>query len=681
MDAVRSRHHGRLLASPVARLVRGGLRAAGYGATSLPGRVALMLDPDFLDRARAYRRRIIVTGTNGKTSTVALTAQLLRSAGQSVVANDGGANLRQGLATTLIDRAADTLLLEVDELTLPRVITRLAPDLVAVTGLFRDQLDRAGEVTHVRDSVQAALAAVPDATLILNGDDPLTASLEGSDRRFFRLGQLPLDVPGDCPGCPKCGTPLHYRRHYYAQLGDYACPGCGFAAPPADAAGVAADDGFTFNGRMLPPLPASLHPYSVLASLAVADALGVTPRVAAWPEPVPGRGGNVAIAGRRVTVVLGKNPASVGWNLVQHRADAHLFLINDRAADGHDVSWLWDVDLATVRHAFTAGDRARDMLIRLRYAPSVKSAAEFTRPEDAFAAALRKTPAGGHLVVLATYTQLATAIDLARPSDGTLTARNSRPGIALPDRPAPAPRPGRPVRIALLLPDQLGTYGDTGNATVLARRLAWRGIAAEITRVAPGERVPAGADIILLGGGEDVGQQVALDALKGSAADLAAMAADGVPALLVCGGMQLYGESLTLAGRDLAGLGLLPIETRPGPVRLVGRLRIASPLTPAPLVGFENHAGRTRLHGDARPLGQVLEGNGNAEIGSEDEGVMLGRIVGTYLHGPVLARNPGLADILLGWIAERRGWGALAPLDDRLEAGPAVQPRHFLAAS
>ncbi|HUZ63217.1 MAG TPA: MurT ligase domain-containing protein, partial [Acetobacteraceae bacterium] len=657
----------RLLARPLARAARQGLKLAGHGGTSLPGRIALAFDPAFIARARRFPRRVVVTGTNGKTSTVSLITLLLRSAGLSVVSNMEGANMRQGLAAALLAPPAEALVMEVDEFTLPETARALDPQLVVVTGLFRDQLDRYGEVAVVRDTLQRAIDTVPEATILLNGDDPLTASLRAARRRFFRLTQAALDVPGDCAGCPQCGAPLSYRSRTYAQLGEFECPACGFAAPEADARGVVLPEAFVFNGTALPPLPVHLHPYSVLASLAAVDALGLPARIAAWPAPILGRGGSVTMARRKVTVVLGKNPASVSWNLAQHPGDAHLFLVNNRAADGRDVSWLWDVNLAPVSRAVATGERALEMLTRLRYEPQIAQASAYPKPEEAFAAALRETPEGGHLVVVATYTQLPAALALTdtarRPT--AVPAAVAPEAVAQPR--APLARRPHHVRIALLFPEQLGTYGDSGNAVVLQKRLQWRGIEASIDRIGLSDVLSADADILLLGGGEDRGQRLALASMRAMQPMLKAMAEDGVPALLVCGGLQPYGESLTLEGVEHEGLGILPIVTRPGKPRLVGKLCVNSPLVPHTLVGFENHGGHTTLLGGTR-LGEVVSGNGNAATGSQGEGILLHRTIGTYLHGPVLARNPALADVMLGWVAERHGWGALDPLEDAMEA-------------
>ncbi len=666
----------KILARPIARLVRQGLLSAGSGGTSLPGRIALALDPDFLSRAGNYTFRLLVTGTNGKTSTVAMIAALLREAGKTVVSNAQGANLRQGLAAALIERPGDALVLEVDELTVPHVAPIVAPQAMVVTGLFRDQLDRYGEVAKVRAVLQQAATAMPETTLVLNGDDPLTASLEARRRLIFRLSHAPLEVPADGTDCPRCGALLRYSARYYAQLGEYRCPACGFAAPEADLAAEVSADGFVVNGKTLPPLPRALHPYSALAGIAAVRALGLEIRPTTWPPPVEGRGSSATIEGRQVTVVLGKNPASVSWNLAQHQGDAHLFLVNNRTADGRDVSWLWDINLAPVRRAVVSGERGREMLIRLRYEPQVKQARLYEQPAGAFAAALADTPEGGRLVVVATYTALKAALGLLRRPPLAHATAPAKPsderGTGLPDRPH-RHIGSQQIRISVLFPDQLGTYADSGNALVLQRRLEWRGIGAGVTRIGPCDRLPGDCDVLLFGGGEDRGQALALEALRAMRADLKAMLADGVPALLVCGGYQLYGESLPLEGREVGGLGLMPFTTRRGSPRLVGPIGVASALVPEPLIGFENHGGHSALLAGGAALGRVLWGNGNGPKGSEQEGLVLEHTIGTYLHGPILARNPALAEVMLGWVAERRGLGPLAPLDDGIERAAALK--------
>jgi CobQ-like glutamine amidotransferase family enzyme len=216
------------------------------------------------------------------------------------------------------------------------------------------------------------------------------------------------------------------------------------------------------------------------------------------------------------------------------------------------------------------------------------------------------------------------------------------------------------VRIVVLAHDLLGTYGDLGNGTVLAARLRWRGQPAELVVHEGGAAVPAAGDIYLLGGGEDAPQSLAFAEL--AATDALPRALDGGAALLgVCAGYQLLGHRFrTTDGRDLPGFGLLDVETVPGRgvPRAVGEITVApDPALGLPiLTGFENHGGRTHLGTAARPLGQVLTGVGNTGTDGS-EGAYAGRVLGTYLHGPVLVRNPALADLLLSWVV-----GPLEPL-------------------
>lgn len=237
------------------------------------------------------------------------------------------------------------------------------------------------------------------------------------------------------------------------------------------------------------------------------------------------------------------------------------------------------------------------------------------------------------------------------------------------------------VSVALVYPDLLGTYGDGGNAVVLAKRLQWRGHQAEVVTVTASQAVPDSCELYVVGGGEDLPQVLAASKLVQSQA-LHRAVASGAVVLGVCAGLQILGEAFAGAGgQKTEGLGLLPCVTRPsaGP-RAIGEVVVR----PAErwgglglLSGFENHGAVTSLSEGAEAAGVVLAGVGN-EDGSY-EGVVSGRVWGTYLHGPVLARNPKLADLLLSWVV-----GELAPLDDveacalhqeRVEHGPAERAR------
>jgi len=216
------------------------------------------------------------------------------------------------------------------------------------------------------------------------------------------------------------------------------------------------------------------------------------------------------------------------------------------------------------------------------------------------------------------------------------------------------------LRVGLIYPELLGTYGDRGNAVVLVQRARWRGHDAELVEVPASEPIPDSLDVYLFGGGEDDPQSMAAAGMRASAAGIGRARDNGAAVLAVCAGFQLIGHRYdTGDGESIDGLGLVDAVTRAGSPRLIGEI-VVEPAEGLPiLTGFENHGGRTTLGAGERPLGRVLTGGGNgdgSDVGLRD------RLVGTYLHGPVLPRNPALADRLLSWVL-----GDLAPLDSALE--------------
>lgn len=229
--------------------------------------------------------------------------------------------------------------------------------------------------------------------------------------------------------------------------------------------------------------------------------------------------------------------------------------------------------------------------------------------------------------------------------------------------------------IGHLYPDYLNIYADRGNIAVLVRRAEWRGLSVEVRAITLGEALPAaGADLLYVGGGQDREQALVAPDLAGKAAALAEALEGGAALLAVCGGYQLLGHSyIDATGAELAGAGILPLRTVAGSTRMIGDVLLECELAPGErrtLAGFENHAGRTLLEPGALPLGRVLAGFGN-DGASGYEGCHAGRAIGTYLHGPLLPRNPWLADWLLAQALGRRAAGgvppALEPLDDSLE--------------
>lgn len=208
------------------------------------------------------------------------------------------------------------------------------------------------------------------------------------------------------------------------------------------------------------------------------------------------------------------------------------------------------------------------------------------------------------------------------------------------------------IRIGLVLPDVLGTYGDNGNALVLRQRARMRHLDADIVPIHLGEPVPDDLSVYTLGGGEDVAQRLAIEHLRADGGLERAVAA-GRPVLAICAGLQILGHSFD----GVPGLGLLDVVTVAQEKRAIGEVQSVSELFPEPLTGFENHLGGTTLGPEAKPLARVTRGVGNGD--GESEGVVQGSIVATYMHGPVLARNPQLAD----WLLEKAVGEKLAPLD------------------
>lgn len=227
----------------------------------------------------------------------------------------------------------------------------------------------------------------------------------------------------------------------------------------------------------------------------------------------------------------------------------------------------------------------------------------------------------------------------------------------------------KPLTIVHLFPELLNLYGDGGNVIALTRRLQWRGLPVEVREIGMGDAMDfSQADIVFIGGGADREQMIVKDAMVARKSELSAYVADGGVLLAVCGGYQFLGHSYAMDDVVVEGLGVIDVETVRGEGRLIGNAVIQSDICDAPIVGFENHGGRTTLGPDAKPLGRVLGktfGN-NGEDGFE--GVHQGNLIGTYLHGPLLPKNPQVADYLIAQAYNRRGDVLeLAPLDDAIE--------------
>ncbi|HKF81305.1 MAG TPA: MurT ligase domain-containing protein [Thermoleophilaceae bacterium] len=432
----------------LARLVRGASRRLGRsGGTTAPGRLLLRLSPGALERmARELDEgSVLVSATNGKTTTAAMLAAALERSGRHVVHNRAGSNMSWGVATALLDahRTRGQLgLFEVDEAWLPAVARAIDPRLYLLSNLFRDQLDRYGELELLADR-WADLVAAEDgrARFVLNADDPLVADL-GRERQgvvYFGVSDdsqaLPeLQHAADSKHCRNCGTAYAYEAVYMGHMGRYACPNCGRSRPKPDVAATRVRlDGMSGSRVELNtpsgdvelrlPLPGLYNVYNAVAASAAALEVGVPlPDVKAALEAFGGAFGRVEtipVGGREVSILLVKNPA--GANEVLRTLmleDGHLDLwlaLNDGIADGRDVSWIWDADFelldGRVRRVTCSGARAEEMALRLKYAGIDAELAverDLGRSLDSAVAALD----GGPLYALPTYTALLELRDL-----------------------------------------------------------------------------------------------------------------------------------------------------------------------------------------------------------------------------------------------------------------------------
>jgi UDP-N-acetylmuramyl tripeptide synthase len=420
-------------------------RSGRGGGTTLPGRLLLRLAPDALGRLASSLEHgsTIVSATNGKTTTAGMIAAILNADGRTPVHNRAGSNMSWGVATALLEQRGTEGLFEVDEAWLPPVAAELDPRLIVLGNLFRDQLDRYGELERLADEWAALVERRTGSTeFVLNADDPLVADAgRGSDGRrregvtYFgiddpRVALPELEHAHDAKHCRRCGAAYAYERAFVGHLGHYTCPNCDADRPAPD---VAATD-VTLEGmsgsrltvrtpggelRARLPLPGLYNVYNAVAAVAAGLRLGVGLEAIGHGleamQAVFGRVETIDVSGLPVSILLIKNP--VGANEVlrtlrlesgERRIDVWLAL-NDRIADGRDVSWVWDADFEllseSVRTVTCAGTRAPEMAVRLKYAGWPVDAIEVV---DEIPASLDRAleRADGRLFALPTYTAL-----------------------------------------------------------------------------------------------------------------------------------------------------------------------------------------------------------------------------------------------------------------------------------
>jgi UDP-N-acetylmuramyl tripeptide synthase len=432
----------------LARAVRAASRRTGRGGTTAPGRLLLRLDEDAIERlgTRLEHGAVVLSATNGKTTTASMLGGILERAGERVVRNRAGSNMHWGVATALLDagrQGGELGLLEVDEAWLPKVTQELDPRSLVLCNLFRDQLDRYGELELIADRWADVVAGRDGrSSFVLNADDPLVADLGRERERvtYFGVEDDSLALPelqhaADSKHCRRCGHPYEYEAIYLGHLGRYRCPNCGRERP---AAAVAAErvrlrgmDGSDVELRtplgplsLKLPLPGLYNVYNALAAAASAIDLGAgLEHIRAGLEQMAavfGRVEKIPIGGREVAILLVKNPAGANevlrtLTLEDDRLDVW-FALNDRIADGRDVSWIWDADFellaGRVRRATCSGTRAEEMALRLKYAGIDAEIAVDRDLGRSLDAAVAAGDPGTPLYALPTYTALLELRDL-----------------------------------------------------------------------------------------------------------------------------------------------------------------------------------------------------------------------------------------------------------------------------
>ncbi len=432
------------LAISTAKTIKFLNRRFGTGGTAAPGLAALYLDQNFLRKlSDKLDTTLLITGTNGKTTTSRIVGNFLEYSNIDYIHNRHGSNLERGLISAFIDKTDFTGKLkskigvfETDEAALRKIITKTSPKVLTITNLFRDQLDRYGEVDTIKKMWLEVVSNLDESvTLVLNADDPTAAFLGkeakckvlyfGVEDKIVDLEKQPSAV--DSIRCPVCFSELVYSAYYLSHQGVYKCNQCSFKRPKVDIAAKQIKlgkeesefillDGDNLDLHLTAKLPGLYNIYNCLAAYSTLKAaefeMDVFPIILNEFKPVFGRNEKLVVDGRNIVVALAKNPT--GFNeiirtFLNQKSQTVLIAINDRIADGRDVSWLWDVDFEVLTESqtrfFTSGVRSADTALRLKYA-GIKNINDINSLKNAFDNALASIPQNDTLIVIPTYTAM-----------------------------------------------------------------------------------------------------------------------------------------------------------------------------------------------------------------------------------------------------------------------------------
>ena len=756
--------------------MRAASRLAHGGGSAFPGKIVERIDPQFLSRTLAQLPLgvVLVSGTNGKTTTTRMVASMLQSLGLKVFTNPTGSNFTRGVVSSLLAEVslsgkldADIAVLELDEAYAVHFVKQVPPDYCLLLNVMRDQLDRFGEIDNTARLLSKAAEATT-GTVVLNREDPRIARLadvahteDGVEVRYFGLDEsLRGFFPSDDDMSTTVDAEAHDSAEHGGNIGDSGNTGdtadaVAAAAPatsqpqdgpdalPADVTlravgdhrATFAIDGETYETAV--KLEGVYNLYNAAAALAVVravaadaqamflpfeDALadsvdadgadtgtetdgngshdaidqaaadeilraaGVSPRMIAFAHattqamidtagevtPAFGRGEVITVNGTPVELLLVKNPMGFRLSLASFKPEGcdTMICINDEYADGRDMSWLWDVDFTSLRGTgvkAVSGVRAWDMALRLEYdqVPVESVSTDLEESVVNFVNANSGTPQT-HLLHVHGHAENACRARQnrrrGRRRRGQVSA--ARNETAQSQSKTAEGRRGddmsQVIDIVSLYPKDMNIYGDSGNVLTIQRRLALYGYEPRVHAYNQGCDWPEHVDMILGGGGQDTGQKKIIDDFFQRADLLRSLAADGVPMLMICGLYQLFGEYFeTVDGSRLDGIGVIGAYTVGQETRMIGNLTETS-ADFGKIIGYENHSGQTFLRDGVQPLGTV-EQDGTGNNGEDHtEGARVHNVIGTYMHGSLLPKNPAIADFLIRTAVERR-YGTFDP--------------------
>ncbi len=435
----------KFIAIRVARLARFLSRATKQGGGStLPGLLAEKVDPKLVSKlaAKIPKGVILITGTNGKTTTAKMLAAILEEAGLKVVYNFAGSNLSRGISSILIQHTnfwgtkikGDVGVFEVDEATMPEICSKLTPKIIMVTNLFRDQLDRYGEIDKTAKIIGSAISLAPSAVIFLNVDDPLVTSLSQYNQQVVYFG-LDTDISTrsrgaiDSKNCLPSGHELIFDVRYYGHLGKYRCSKCDFKRPtphyslknlklnPEQSSALLT--GPTVSGEINIFLPGIYNLYNALGAASIAGHLDIPSEViqsALYKVSAAfGRMEKIAVGDKNIFLLLIKNPIGLTQSIetltYDNKPKNLFFVLNDLYADGTDVSWIWDAEPEIIKDlaksVMVSGIRSEDMLLRLKYADfDMNNAIMEKNLETALFSEIEKLSSGETLYILPTYTAM-----------------------------------------------------------------------------------------------------------------------------------------------------------------------------------------------------------------------------------------------------------------------------------